>query len=68
MIKETERTNWTEELIMGDEDSDEEFVSWAAVVSCLLFSFNYSPKKQQHTSHEWLSDAFHVSFFDTTPV
>lgn len=46
---------------MGDEDSDEEFVGWAAVVS-RLFSSTIPPKSSS-TSHEWLSDAFHVSFF-----
>lgn len=47
---------------MVDEDSDEEFVSWAAVVSCLFF-FRLFPQKQQHISHEWLSGAFLISFF-----
>lgn len=46
---------------MVDEDSDEEFVSRAAVVSCLFFRL--FPQKQQHISHEWLSGAFLVSFF-----
>lgn len=34
---------------MVDEDSDEEFVSWAAVVSCLLFSI-IPPKAAAHIS------------------